>query len=340
MNPGFAAVSVDTHAHVALPAVEALLAGHDGLLAEQRLDAVRYGPESGAESARMVRDRMHKLTDIDTRLADMDSAGVDVQIVSPTPSYHYWTPAELAARVARTSNELIAEYCTRAPGRLRGMAMVPLQHPELAVAILNEAITTHNLVGVQIGSHAPGIELSSPTLDPLWARIEELGVVVFLHPMGCTLDERLDRWYLANIVGQPVEHTVALSHLIFGGVLDRFPNLKVLAGHGGGYLPTSISRADHGWEVRTDTKGCLERPSSYMKKMWFDSLVFDARSLQDLVAAVGWDRVVLGSDYPFDMGVADPVDRLESAGLEFDAVRAIRGITARELFRLDRSEVR
>jgi aminocarboxymuconate-semialdehyde decarboxylase len=180
------------------------------------------------------------------------------------------------------------------------------------------------LSGVEISSHAPGRELSDPAYEPLWSRAEESGAVLFLHPFGCTLDERLDQWYLSNTVGQPTENAVALSHLIFSGVLDRHPGLKVIAAHGGGYLPTHIGRADHAWSTRSDAgAGCAHLPSSYLKRLYFDSLVHDPHVLAELVRVAGPDRVCLGSDYPFDMGTEDPVGALRAARLseaDFDAV--------------------
>jgi aminocarboxymuconate-semialdehyde decarboxylase len=139
--------------------------------------------------------------------------------------------------------------------------------------------------------------------------------VVFLHPFGCSLDERLDRFYLANTVGQPVENAVALSHLVFGGVLDRFPGLRIVAAHGGGYLPTFLGRSDHAWEVRPEARGCAHRPSTYLSRLHFDSLVHSPEALRALVRVVGAERVLLGSDFPFDMGVPDPVARLAAADL-------------------------
>ena len=152
--------------------------------------------------------------------------------------------------------------------------------------------------------------------------------VVFLHPFGCSLDERLDRFYLSNTVGQPVENAVALSHIIFAGVLDRHPTLRVLAAHGGGYLPTYIGRSDHAWEVRPEARRCTDRPSSYLPRITFDSLVHGAGALRALVDAVGAESVVLGSDYPFDMGITDPVSQVRAAGLTEAATRSILGDNA------------
>lgn len=331
---------VDAHAHALLPAIEEELAGHSGLDAHRALEDRRNGPAAQEVSARMVGERMARLTDPAVRLADMDAAGVDVQIVSPSPShYHYWAPPQEAERIYRTANEGVAAHCARAPGRLHGLGLVPLQHADLATAALDHALEA-GLKGVEISSHAPGRELSDPALDPLWARAAERGAVVFLHPFGCTLDERLDRWYLSNTVGQPVENAVALSHLILSGVLDRHPGLKVVAAHGGGYLPTHLGRADHGWRVRPDARGCAREPSSYLRNLWFDSLVHDPRALGRLVAAAGADRVVLGSDHPFDMGTDDPLAALRDAELDPADARAISGGNAAALFGLTPGNIR
>jgi len=328
---------VDVHAHAIVGEVEAVVAGHPLLEAQQALDLRRNGAESSAGSGRMVRERIPQLTGLDRRLSDMDAAGIDVQVVSPSPSqYHYWADPELARTVCRVANRGIAGLVEEEPGRLYGLGLVPLQHPDLMVEALGDAIRGCGLVGVEISSHAPGaagdrtVELSDARLEPFWARAAELGAVVFLHPFGCTLDERLDRYYLANTVGQPVENAVALSHLIFAGVLDRHPDLQVLAAHGGGYLPTYLGRSDHAWAVRTEAQDCQEAPSSYLRRLWFDSLVHSADGLRALVAAVGADRVLLGSDYPFDMGVEDPLARLATAELSpVDAAAVAGGNAAR-----------
>ncbi|MEU1085631.1 amidohydrolase family protein [Streptomyces sp. NPDC005576] len=317
--------TVDVHAHVLLPGVEALVAGMPGLAAAKELDARRNGAAALAVSGPMVGARIPKLTDVSVRLAAMDAQGVDVQLVSPSPShYHYWADEDTAEKVCRLAGEATAAHCAAAPDRLRGLGIVPLQHPGLLVPALDHALQ-QGLFGVELSSHAPGRELSDPAYEPFWARAEETGAILFLHPFGCTLDERLDQWYLSNTVGQPTENAVALSHLIFSGVLDRHPGLKLLAAHGGGYLPTHIGRSDHAWSARTDAgSGCAHPPSSYLKRIHFDSLVHDPHVLRELVRVAGADRVLLGSDFPFDMGTEDPVAALRAAGLseaDFDSVR-------------------
>ncbi|WP_327725852.1 amidohydrolase family protein [Streptomyces europaeiscabiei] len=327
--------TVDVHAHVLLPEVEALVADHPGLAEARALDARRNGPAALAVNGPMVRERLPKLTDVTVRLAAMDARGVDVQLVSPSPShYHYWADEETAEKVYRLAGEATAAHCAQAPDRLHGLGLAPLQHPDQAVRALEHALE-QGLLGVEISSHAPGRELSDPAYEPFWARAAATGAVLFLHPFGCTLDGRLDRWYLSNTVGQPTENAVALSHLIFSGVLDRHPGLKLIAAHGGGYLPTHIGRSDHAWTARSDAgAGCARLPSSYLKRLYFDSLVHDPYVLGELIRVAGADRVLLGSDFPFDMGTEDPVGALRAARLPDADFHAVRGGNAAVLLRL------
>ena len=326
--------TIDVHAHVLLPQIEQAVAGRPGLAEARALDARRNGPEALAVSGPMVRDRLPLLTDVEARLSAMEAAGVDVQLVSPSPShYHYWADEELARTVCRLANSGVAAHCARAPERLHGLGLAPIQHPHMAVEALEHALAL-GLRGVEISGHTPGTpgrELSDPEFEPFWSAAEQTGAVVFLHPFGCTLDERLDRWYLSNTVGQPVENAVALSHLIFSGVLDRYPGLRIIAAHGGGYLPTYIGRSDHAWRARPDAHRCAEPPSSYLHRLWFDSLVHDPAVLRALIAAAGADRVLLGSDFPFDMGTEDPLGALREADLPEAAYHAVRGGNATSL---------
>ncbi|MEU6918454.1 amidohydrolase family protein [Streptomyces olindensis] len=334
------APTIDVHAHLLLPEVEEAVANHPGLGEARDLDVRRNGHAALAVSGPMVGERVPRLTDAAVRLAAMDEAGVDVQLVSPSPNhYHYWAGPRLAERVCGLANEGTAAHCAKAPDRLHGLGLVPLQHPDLAVALLDHALD-QGLRGVEISSHAPGpggtreVELSDRRLGPFWTRAEETGALVFLHPFGCTLDERLDQWYLSNTVGQPTENAVALSHLIFSGVLDRHPGLKLIAAHGGGYLPTHIGRSDHAWRARPDARACAHEPSSYLERLYFDSLVHDPHVLRALIGTVGADRVLLGSDFPFDMGTEDPLSALRAADLPDQDFHAVRGGNAAALLNL------
>lgn len=327
---------VDVHAHLLLPGLHAEVERRapDAVAAAATLELVRNGPESLAVSGAMVRERIPKLTDAAARLAAMDAQGIDQQWVSVSPNHFYpWADEPLAVWIAGETNRLVAEHVAEAPDRLVGMGVVPLQHPSRMVECLEDAVIARSLAGVEISSFAGDVELSDERLEPFWARAAELGAIVFLHPFGCSLDERLDRNYLSNSVGQPVENAVALSHLIFAGVLDRHPGLRLVAAHGGGYLPTAIGRADRAWHVRPEARACAKPPSSYLRTLWFDTVVHDARGLRHLIEVAGVDRVVLGSDFPFDMGLDDPVAFVRSAGLTADAERAVLGDNAQNLLK-------
>jgi aminocarboxymuconate-semialdehyde decarboxylase len=319
-------MTTDVHAHLLLPALhDEVVRRAPELVAEAaELERRRNGVESLQASGAMVGARIPKLTDVGARLAAMDAQGIDRQWVSVSPNHFYpWAPEGLAVWVAGETNRLIAEHVSRAPDRLTGLGVVPLQHPERIVEYLDDAVLGRGLAGVEISSFAGDVELSDERLEPFWARAAELGCVVFLHPFGCSLDERLDRFYLSNTVGQPTENAVALSHLIFAGVLDRHPDLKIVAAHGGGYLPFAIGRSDRAWHVRPEARRCAHAPSSYLKKLWFDTVVHDPVALRHLVEVAGGSRVLLGSDFPFDMGLDDPVSFVRGADLPAELTERI-----------------
>ncbi|UOR01880.1 amidohydrolase [Leucobacter allii] len=342
---------VDVHAHLLLPELHAAVERYSpsGVAAAAELELRRNGAESQAHSGPMLGARIPKLTRLDARLAAMDAQGVDRQWVSVSPNHFYpWAEEGLAVWIAREANRAVAAHTAAAADRLVGLGVVPLQHPERIVECLDDAILGRGLAGVEIssfagpapredGSESPRVELSDPRLEPFWARAAELGAVVFLHPFGCSLDERLDRFYLANTVGQPAENAVALSHLIFAGVLDRHPGLRVVAAHGGGYLPTAIGRSDRAWRVRPEAAGCAEPPSAYLRRLWFDTVVHDAAALRHLIEVAGADRVLLGSDFPFDMGLDDPAREvaadLAAEGFGEDEIAAVLGGSAEGLLR-------
>ncbi|WP_136054112.1 amidohydrolase family protein [Microbacterium sp. K24] len=329
-------MTTDVHAHVLLPSLQQEVERRvpDLVREAAALELTRNGAESLAVSGPMVGARIPKLTSVPVRLADMDAQGVDVQWVSASPNHFYpWAPEGLAVWAANEANRLVAEHVAEAPERLVGLGLVPLQHPERIVECLDDAVLGRGLAGVEISSFAGDVELSDERLEPFWARAAELGAVVFLHPFGCSLDERLDRFYLSNTVGQPVENAVALSHLIFAGVLDRHPDLTIVAAHGGGYLPFAIGRSDRAWRVRPEAQRCAHAPSTYLPKIWFDTVVHDPEALRRLVEVAGESRVLLGSDYPFDMGLDSPVEFIEEAGLDAGVVDGILGGNAEALLR-------
>jgi aminocarboxymuconate-semialdehyde decarboxylase len=308
---------VDLHAHLGVPAADALVraAGIASVampFSEPATDAV-----NGAMFAAIG----PKLCGTAVRIEDMDAAGIDIQVMSPNPAqYYYAIDAEIARAASQVVNDGIANAVAAHPDRLLGMGTLPMQAPELAVAEMRRCVRDLGLRGIEIGTWIAGRELSDPLFAPVFSAAEELGVPLFIHPLGFSHGERLSRYYLNNIIGNPLESAIALSHLILGGTLDRHAALKLCVAHGGGYLPAYWGRLDHAWHARADCRrDCAHVPSSYLRRIWLDTLVFDRDQLAHLVAAHGADRLCMGSDWPFDMGEPDPVGF--HAGLD-DADRA------------------
>ncbi len=298
-------LTIDFHCHVLVPEVEKLVANEPQKQAEPGILLKTMGEASVAHNnAVMLPIAGAKLTSPRERLEDMDVIGVDVQILSPSPTqYYYWAEADLAREIVRLQNEHIAGLCSEHPERLAGLGTVALQHPALACEQLEHGIKTLGLKGVEISSSVNGRELSDPALRPFWSKAEELGAVVFIHPFGTTLGDRTNTHYLVNTIGQPLETTIALSHLIFHGVLDAHQKLKIVAAHGGGYLPTYIGRSDHAFRVRPEASAQTgTAPSEQLKRIWYDTVLFDSMALRHLIDRVGASQVVVGTDYPFDMG--------------------------------------
>jgi aminocarboxymuconate-semialdehyde decarboxylase len=333
-------LTIDMHCHLLTAAVDRLAAGHP-----RRPQADRPVDADEAASAAHNRELARtvyapKLTDLNERLADMDAMGVDIQAVSPSPTqYYYWADRDLAVEIVRGVNEHIAEIAASRPERFVGLGTVALQHPELAADQAEHAVRKLGLKGVEISTLIDGVDVGDPRFDPFWARIEALDAIVFLHPLGTSIGSRLNRFYLSNIVGNPAETAMALSHLIFGGAFDRYPGLKLIAAHGGGYLPPYIARSDHGYRVRPEAHGCAHPPSVYLKHIWFDTMVYDAGQLRRLIEVVGASQVVVGTDYPFDMGDYDPQALVDAvAGLSDADRNAILGANAAKLLGLPNRE--
>ena len=325
--------TIDVHAHIDVPAIDGLVRGKPGLAAEQADQLATFGAESVRRNIELAATSYRPLLDdLDSRLAQMDASGIDVQAISVVPTlYHYWADRGLAVDIVAAANEQIAAAVAARPARLTGLAAVALQHPELAAEQLQAAHARQGLRGAEISTSVAGRDLSDPALDPFWAAAEELGSFLFIHPWGCSLGSRLAPAYLGNIVGNPTETTVALHHLVFGGVLDRFPRLRICAAHGGGYFPHYLGRADHAYQVRAESRTMKRRPSEYLDSLHFDSLVYTDDGLSRLVSIAGAGHVLLGTDYPFDMGVTDPLDRIDRIGLDAKSRAAIAGGNAARL---------
>lgn len=262
-----------------------------------------------AVNAKMFKEIAPRLNGVTERIADMDKLGIDVQAISPSPGqYFYFTEAGLGRDLAVTINNGIAEAVAKHPERLVGMGTLPMQAPELAIAEMRRCMNELNLRGIEIGTTVQGKELSDPQFSRFFAAAEELGMLLFMHPLGFTQGQRLSRHYLNNVIGNPLESTIAISHLIFDGVLARHPGLKICVAHGGGYLPGYWGRMDHAFHAREDCRLHIDRaPSTFLSQLYLDTLVFDPEQLDNLVRTHGADRLCLGSDYPFDMAEPNPV---------------------------------
>ena len=279
---------------------------------------------------------MPKLSDPTQRLTDMDRMGIDVQAISPSPmQYYYWADPEQAEQIVTLCNERIAEICSQHPSRFVGLGHVAIQHPSLAVRQMEHGVKQYGLRGFQVSSAINGKELSDSTLRPFWAKAEALDIPIFVHPAGSPMGERLSPYNLSNTVGQPMETAIALSMMIFSGLFDELPKLKVIAAHGGGYLPLYSGRSDHAHEVRPEAQRCVRPPSDYLKKIFYDSVVYQPAALADLIRRVGPNQVLLGTDYPFDMSESDPLSLVSLVdGLDESDCKAIIGETAAGLLKL------
>lgn len=326
-------LTVDIHSHVAVKAAAEYAGPH---LDPMDIPLVRFAtPETRDLNRIQEADRRGRMAGDDARLADLDEAGIDMQLVMPPPPQCYYTvPLEIAVTASQMVNDGLAAFAERRPDRYRALGTVPLQDGREAASELDRLMGL-GLKGVQILTNVAGRELSHPDFEPFWARAEALGALVVVHPNGFTEGERLTRHYFNNVVGNPFETALALHYLVFDGVLERYPGLRILAVHGGGYLGSYWGRIDHAWGARSDARaGLPQPPTSYLKRIFVDSVVFTPGQLRSLVELFGAGHVLMGTDYPFDMAEANPIEHVLSAGLPPDAVEAIVGGNARRLLGL------
>ncbi len=247
------------------------------------------------------------------RIASMDAIGVDVHVLSLSPSMHWYnlSPANGLA-LAIDTNDDIAELVDSYPDRFRGLAFLPLQDPSSAVDELERCIRELNFAGALVGTNVNGLDWDAEELLPVLQAARDLDALVFVHPARGRANPYLTKYHLKNLIGNPFETAVAIASLIFGGVLDRLPDLRLCFAHGGGYGCLGIARMDHGHRVRAEAQGMSRLPSDYLKGVFFDSLVHGHRTLDQLIDLAGIDQIVLGSDYPADMGEPNPVDFIRS----------------------------
>lgn len=322
---------IDIHCHRECAPVAAMM--RDAAQAAGKVALGHGNALTRAVNQRQLETIRPKMDSFDVRLADMDRMGVDVQAVSVAVyQYYYWADAELGAKAARMVNEEFAEATARYDGRFVPLGTVPLQDTDAAVEELRHLAGPLGMRGIEIGTHVEGEEISSPRLAPFWAEVERLGLVVVIHTQGATHADRLQGHNFVNIIGHAFEATLATAHLIFDGVLARHPDLKIVVVHGGGYLPAYAGRIDHGWRARDDVReGVTEPPTSYLRKFFFDTMVFEPGQVRHLVDTYGAEHVLLGTDYPYDMGDEDPLALLAATGLTQAQVDLVAGGNAARL---------
>jgi aminocarboxymuconate-semialdehyde decarboxylase len=270
------------------------------------------------------------------RLRAMDEQGIDVEALSINP-YWYAADRDVARELIRLQNEALAEACAAMPDRFVAFASVALQHPDLAAEQLEEGVRKYGLRGAGIGGSVDGQELSDPKFHPFWAKAEALGVLVFIHPQGTAELESTTRLagngVLTNTIGNPLETTIALSHLIFEGTLDRFPALKICAAHGGGYLPSYAARSDAIMTTFPErcTHNLKKKPTEYLRQLYFDTIVFTPEALRHLAAETGSGQIVMGTDYPYPWTTTSVDHILDTPGFSDDERVAMLGGTAARL---------
>ncbi len=321
---------VDFHTHIFVPEV------NDYVKRNRPPEATEYQLVDGfmrGSAAQRKRHPRPNADELEARLLDMDESGIDIQVVfCHVAQYCYWAPVEDGVRLTRLGNDRLAEFVARRPDRLVGMGMVPMQDTQAAIAELERGVNELGFKAIALNTHVDGAELGEQRFWPFWARVEQLGVPVFIHPSGFK-HPRFEKHLMWNGVGQPIEEAIAMSSLMYEGVLDRYPKLVPGIAHGGGFLPYYAGRVDRNFRNRPQVTPNLTRePSQYMKRFFYDTCVYNPDMLEFLAHKVGPDRIVIGGDYP--VGEDDPVAFVEKTKLPAQAKRMILGENAARLLGL------
>ena len=326
---------IDIHTHFIPPYfVEEIRRG-------QALGKVTIQPQNGEEWVSHPEGYRYPLAaefwDMKAKLQHMDRLGIDISVLSISPTMlFYWLELGPTLEFCQKANEAMAEFVSKSGGRLYGMATVPLQDPQAAVDELRRAVVELGLRGVEIGTTMEDVPVDDDRFEPFWAAAAELDVPVMLHPYYVGTKRQFADFYMTNLVGNPLETAVAASRLILSGCLDRHPKLKVVLVHAGGFMPYQVGRLDHGFRVRKETSAVIDSPpSTYLRRFYFDTITHASVPLKFLVELVGADRVVLGTDIPFDMADLHFTDYLAATGLDEQTVQTITADNASRIFHLE-----
>ena len=304
---------------------------HSHVLPLEMMEAIRFRPrdyqmrvEGSGEKETFIRDDRHstpvyaEFHDADAKVEGMDRKGIDISLISVTPVvFFYWLDADAGLAASRLLNDGIARMVAAQPERLRGMATLPMQDPDAAVTELERVVKEHGFRSVELGCRVRGELLAEQRFRPVLRRAQELGVFIFTHPyVAGSLPPDLGCYYLGNLAGLPLDTALMAAHLMFSGALDELPDLDIVLAHGGGYLPYQIGRLDHGYKVRKEARAnTSSSPLKLLRRFHFDALTHDADALRFLVAKAGAERVMIGTDAPFDMAEEDPLAMINALGV-------------------------
>ncbi len=324
---------IDVHAHIIVSEIARAADTSDqwrpNVLWEDSQQLVEFG-------GRRLNSALREFTDMEMILAEQDKAGVDKLVLTPWSSlFRYNADLDVSLEANKIQNDALAKIAQEHSDRVAALGTVPLQDSQAAVNELKRAMNELGLLGVEIGTNVNGTYLGDEQFRPFWAAAEELGAVIQIHPVPGVGGPTNRQYYLWNAFGNPAETTLTAAHMIFSGLLEEHPNLKICLFHGGGHLPYQIGRLDRAYEMRTETQAKISAPpSTYLKKFYFDTITHSSEALTYLVNLVGVDQVLLGSDYPFDMGYDRPAEIVQALGLSAADEAKILAGNAQKLFGL------
>jgi len=328
-------MNIDVHAHY-VPSDSLKVAAEIGARHGLKLEKNERGDLLTREGRAFLGQLKPEFSDLDLRLSIMDRQGVGMQVLSPASSYFfYWMPATESLEFARWLNDRFAETVAKHPQRFVALASVPIQDAATAAVELDRAITRLGLRGAEIASNINGRYFDDPAFDPFWEAAQALDALLFVHPNQVVGADRMNKYQLANLIGNPTDTSLAFAKLIFGGVLERFPRLKFLLAHAGGFLPYTWGRLDRGFQIQDPASRKISQPpSEYVKLLHFDTITHSSMALEYLITNFGADRVLLGSDYPYDMGDPEPVGSLGAAKINREQMNQVASANACKLLRI------
>ncbi|WP_397473089.1 amidohydrolase family protein [Pusillimonas sp.] len=304
---------IDIHSHV-VPrrVVDQIAQSPSEFLA--RIDEGQDGARKVVHEQGYIYPLFDEFHDPEAKLESMDRKGIDISVISPAPPmFYYWADVDLAEKMARLVNDGVADMVAANPARLRGMATIPMQHVDAAIAEMERVVREYGFKAVEIGTSIEGAQLIEERFRPVLKRAQDLGLFVFAHPYYVGAKKGLESFYLTNLIGNPLDTAVMVANLMYSGVLDELPDLKICLAHGGGFTPYQLGRLVHGHKVRPEARQFTQTsPSELIRRFYFDSLVFDPGALRYLIDLVGAERVCIGTDSPFDMGDEHPDQTIAS----------------------------